>query len=172
MLACIVNYRFHLRLHQPHLFLPVPPTPLFPSPLLSPLLPVSYSHTYTTATHQLLCHQSLTPSFSRDGRCTPLSHFGSHLNPTRQELAPVFSCTSRDSFCNPFVFKFIQEWVGCTPLPQSRLPIGSGTIPTFNLSTCKPANRLRFVPAHYPLSTTHCPLSLCYARSPLGGRYE
>ena len=116
-----MNNRFHLPRaargpRRPHLFLPARPTPLFPSPPLSPLSPAIYSHTYTTATPQPLYHQSLTYLFHRDGGCTPLSHFGSHLSPIRQELAPVFSCTSRDPFCNPFVFKFIQEWDGGTPL--------------------------------------------------------
>jgi hypothetical protein len=47
-------------------------TPLFPLPHLSPLLPYSYGHSYTTATHQTLCNQSLTHSFHLDGGCTPL----------------------------------------------------------------------------------------------------
>jgi len=43
------------------------PTPLFPLPRLSPLLPYSYGHSYTTATHQPLCNQSVTHSFDLHG---------------------------------------------------------------------------------------------------------
>jgi hypothetical protein len=70
MLAYVVNYRSHPR--QPDLFRTVRPTPLFPSSPVSPLLPISYSYTYTTATHQPLWIQSLTRSFHHDGEVYPL----------------------------------------------------------------------------------------------------
>src|SRR5229473_2581644 len=38
---------------------------------LSPLFPTPYGHSYTTATPQPLCNQSVTHSFCRDGGCTP-----------------------------------------------------------------------------------------------------
>ncbi len=117
MIPSFVNSRFRPR--QPHLGLPVHSTPLLASPSLSPLFPSPYSHTYATANPQLLCHQFLTHSFHHDGGCTPSSHFGSHLIPIRQKIAPSFSCTSRDLFCNPFVLKSIQEWVGCAPTLQT-----------------------------------------------------
>src|SRR5229473_6711088 len=46
-------------------------TPPFPLPHLTPLLPYSYGHSYTTAAPQPLCNQSFTHSFYRDGGCTP-----------------------------------------------------------------------------------------------------
>src|SRR5713226_1899950 len=69
MVAWVVIDRRHYRQAGPFV-LPLS-TPLFPLPHLSPLLPYSYGHSYTTATHQPLCNQSLTHSFYRDGGCTP-----------------------------------------------------------------------------------------------------
>src|SRR5216683_1125083 len=70
MVAWVVLDRRHYRQGGPFA-LPLS-TPLFPLPHLSPLLPYSYGHSYTTATHQPLCNQSLTHSFHLDGGCTPL----------------------------------------------------------------------------------------------------
>jgi hypothetical protein len=178
MLPWVVNYRSHPR--PSRLLLPSPPTPLFPSPLLSPLLPIRYSHTYTTATPQLLCHQSLTHPFLHDGGCTPLSHFGSHLNRIRQRLAPVFSCTSRDPFCNPFVFKFIPEWVRVYPPAPINLPDRDSSLPAERSSRTSrersdvPTFRrsIRLCPTAQTSAPSACTHSLCYARSPLGGRHE
>ena len=47
-------------------------SPLFASSPVSPLLPIPYSHTYTTATLHPLCNQSVTHTFPHDGGCTPL----------------------------------------------------------------------------------------------------
>src|SRR6266851_8355568 len=69
MVAWVVIDRRHYR--QAGRFAMLLLTPLFPLPHLSPLLPYSYGHSYTTATHQPLCNQSLTHSFYRDGGRTP-----------------------------------------------------------------------------------------------------
>src|SRR6266478_1312448 len=99
MVACVVIDRRHYRQAGPFA-LPLS-TPLFPLPLLSPLLPYSYGHSYTTATHQPLCNQSLTHSFHRHEGCT---HSPSSLERVRFErnrgailhsplqLRPLFSC--------------------------------------------------------------------------------
>jgi hypothetical protein len=49
---------------------------------------------------------------------SPCSHsyFGTHPSPIPVRIAPFFSCTYGNQFCNPFVFKFIQEGGGGTPL--------------------------------------------------------
>src|SRR5216683_1983878 len=69
MVACVVIDRRHYRQAGP--FASLLSTPVIPLPHLSPLLPYSYGHSYTTATHQPLCNQSLTHSFYLDGGCTP-----------------------------------------------------------------------------------------------------
>src|SRR6266446_8316969 len=46
-------------------------TPPFPLPHLTPLLPYSYGHSYTTSAPQPLCNQSVTHSFYRHGGCSP-----------------------------------------------------------------------------------------------------
>src|SRR5712671_4114258 len=69
MVVWVVIDRRHYRQADPFA-LPLS-TPLFPLLHLSPLLPYSYGHSYTTATHQPLCNQSLTHSFYLDGGCTP-----------------------------------------------------------------------------------------------------
>src|SRR5229473_3017452 len=69
MVAWVVLDRRHYRQAGPFA-LPLS-TPLFPLLHLSPLLPYSYGHPYTTATHQPLYNQSLTHSFYLDGGCTP-----------------------------------------------------------------------------------------------------
>ena len=76
MVAWVVIYRRHHRLAAPFA-LPFP-TPLFPLPHLSPLLPYSYGHSYTTATHQPLCNQSVTHSFDLHGGCTLLAVSTAH----------------------------------------------------------------------------------------------
>src|SRR5713226_9406120 len=79
MVAWVVIDRRHHRQAGP--FAMLLPTPPFPSPHLSPLLPYSYGHSYTTATHQPLCNQSATHSFHRDGGCTPQAHSESRHSP-------------------------------------------------------------------------------------------
>src|SRR5713101_1702006 len=69
MVACVVIDRRHYRQAGP--FASLLSTPVIPLPHLSPLLPYSYGHSYTTATHQPLCNQSFTHSFYLDGGCTP-----------------------------------------------------------------------------------------------------
>src|SRR6266849_3564416 len=68
MVACVVIDRRHYRQAGP--FASLLSTPVIPLPHLSPLLPYSYGHSYTTATHQPLCNQSFTHSFYLDGGCT------------------------------------------------------------------------------------------------------
>src|SRR6266851_1892572 len=69
MVVWVVIDRRHYRQADPFA-LPLS-TPLFPLLHLSPLLPYSHGHSYTTATHQPLCNQSFTHSFYLDGGCTP-----------------------------------------------------------------------------------------------------
>src|SRR5229473_1027572 len=71
MVAWVVIDRRHFTLsvlceghRQAPLFASLLPTPLFPLPHLSPLLPYSYGHSYTTATHQPLCNQSVSHFFT------------------------------------------------------------------------------------------------------------
>jgi hypothetical protein len=52
-------------------------SPLFASSPASPLLPIPYSHTYTTAIPHPLCNQSVAHTFPHDGGCTPLLHLAS-----------------------------------------------------------------------------------------------
>jgi hypothetical protein len=60
MLPWVVNFhpehrrRDRSQSRQTQLFLPVPSTPLFASPPVSPLSPIPYRHTYATATSHLL----------------------------------------------------------------------------------------------------------------------
>jgi len=46
------------------------------------------------------------PSFSPRSH----SHFGTHPSATPLKIAPFFSCAYGSLFCNPFFFKFMQEW--------------------------------------------------------------
>jgi hypothetical protein len=173
VLASVVNYRSHPR--QSHLLPPVRPTPLFPSPPLTPLLPISYSPCYRTATPQPFCHQSLTRSFPHDGGCTPLSSFLYVLAPSNPQkpkfpvvdphsIQQLTKCSSR----NPFLSKNIHFDGGCTPLPstvfRSILPTGSGRSEVQTIHPC--------AQSHRRLPSSACTYSLCYARSPLGGRHE
>jgi len=99
MVAWVVIDRQHLR--QPAPFASLHSSPLFPLHHLSPLLPIPYGHSYTTAVHQPLCNQSLTHSFYLDGGCT---HSPSSLERVRFErnrgailhsppqFRPLFSC--------------------------------------------------------------------------------
>ena len=115
---------------HPHPFRPARPTPLFASPPVSPLLPISYSHAYTTATLHLLCHQSVTRSFPHDGGCTPFLPFRFTLKKPEGPLRPpsiaqerqftgadphsiqqLTNCSSR----NPFLLITIHFHGGCTP---------------------------------------------------------
>src|SRR5713226_3010396 len=79
MVAWVVIYRRHFTLsdlreghRQAGRFAMLLSTPSIPLSHLSPLLPYSYGHSYTTATHQPLCNQSVTHSFDLHGGCTPL----------------------------------------------------------------------------------------------------
>src|SRR5216683_7622903 len=74
MLAWVVIYRRHFTLsdlreghRQAGRFAMLLSTPSIPLSHLSPLLPYSYGHSYTTATHQPLCNQSVTHSFDLHG---------------------------------------------------------------------------------------------------------
>src|SRR6266436_3866309 len=70
MLAWVVIDRQHVRQAAP--FASLHSSSIFPLPHLSPLLPTPYGHSYTTATQQPLCNQSVTHSFDLDGGCTSL----------------------------------------------------------------------------------------------------
>src|SRR6266852_3599444 len=70
MLAWVVIDRQHVRQAAP--FASLHSSSVFPLPHLSPLLPTPYGHSYTTATQQPLCNQSVTHSFDLDGGCTSL----------------------------------------------------------------------------------------------------
>src|SRR6266851_451821 len=65
MVAWVVIDRQHHRKAGP--FASLLSTPLIPLPHPSPLLPIPYGHSYTTAAPQPLCNQSLTHSFHRHG---------------------------------------------------------------------------------------------------------
>lgn len=117
-------------------------TPLFPSPPLSPLLPIRYSHTYTTATSQLLCHQSVTHPFHHDGGCTPLLHSEGIQPPSSRSRVklPVVDplCIQQVTTClarNSFLLLTIHFMGGCTPWVRPS-----------NLQTCKPSNEIPPVP--------------------------
>src|SRR5258707_15473585 len=68
MVAWVVIHRQHHRQAGP--FASLLSTPVIPLLHLSPLLPYSYGHSYTTAAPQPLCNQSVTHSFYLDGGCT------------------------------------------------------------------------------------------------------
>jgi hypothetical protein len=40
------------------------------------------------------------------------SHFGTHPSRVPEEFSSFFSSAYRSAFCNPFAFRFMQEWVG------------------------------------------------------------
>src|SRR6266849_2789882 len=103
--------------------------PSIPLSHLSPLLPYSYGHSYTTATHQPLCNQSATHSFHRDGGCTPQAHSESRHSP----LVTAFKFLP---------FKFLHT------LCQKPPGVGAGDI----LLTSHPS------PRRAQLSTDHSPL--------------
>jgi hypothetical protein len=134
-----VNYRSHPR--PPQLFRPVRPTPLFPSPPLSPLLPAPYSLTYTTATPHLLCNQFVTHSFHHDGGCTPLFQLRT-AHPPSNAQKPKFpvvdphsaqqltKCSSR----NPFLLMtFHFDGGGVPPSLTSHCPLLTTHFPNLAL---------------------------------------
>src|SRR6266851_2549919 len=98
MVAWVVIDRQHHRKAGP--FASLLSTPLIPLPHPSPLLPIPYGHSYTTAAPQPLCNQSLTHSFHRHGGIpSPKSservrferNRGAILHSPLQ-LRPLFSC--------------------------------------------------------------------------------
>src|SRR6266852_1639961 len=107
MVAWVVLDRRHYRQAGP--FVSPLSSPLFPLPHLSPLLPYSYGHSYTTATHQPLCNQSLTHSFYLNAGCTPPA--GSPLAtalPTQYPMptSSSFFSHSCELFCT-FLYFFV-----------------------------------------------------------------
>ena len=147
MLAWVVNShpkhlrrdRFHPRRHSlSSVFTPtrsgrlcvnpsgsLPPTPLFASSSLSILFPIPYSHTYTTATSQPLCNQSVTHAFLHNGGCTPLSLSWLALPPSNSQK-PSFTVVDPFSFhtltkcssSNPFLLFLMQLDGGGVPSPS------------------------------------------------------
>src|SRR5713101_1700611 len=91
MVAWVVLDRRHYRQAGPFA-LPLS-TPLFPLPHLTPLLPYSYGHSYTTAAPQPLCNQSVTHSFYRHGGVYPLLSLSTTHSPlfTRVGLPELHS---------------------------------------------------------------------------------
>src|SRR4029077_2512102 len=91
------------------------------SPSPSPLIPIIYSHTYTTAAPHLQYYQSVTHSFPRDGGCTPLLPFRPPtINPTKAPIywsrSPFHSTTCKMPLAQLFSFDNDPfSWVGCTP---------------------------------------------------------
>ena len=55
------------------------------------------------------------------------SHFGTHLSRLPEKFPSFFSSAYRSAFCNPFAFRFMQEWVGVYPHPRMFLR----DVPTF-----------------------------------------
>ena len=128
-----MNCRSHLPLavrgpRRSNRFPPARPTPLFASPHLSPLFLSPYSHTYTTATPQPLCHQSVTHSFPCDGGCTPYPLFpflpahppSSVQNPKPPVVHPLSNQSLTEcSSSNPFPLMNI-HFQGRTPSPDGQ----------------------------------------------------
>ena len=57
------------------------------------------------------------------------SHFGTHPSRVPEKFSSFLSSAYRSAFCNPFAFRFMQEWVGVYPHPR----MFSRDFPTFQL---------------------------------------
>jgi hypothetical protein len=58
------------------------------------------------------------------------SHFGTHPSRVPEIFPSFFSSAYKSAFCNPFAFRFMQEWVGVYPHPRMFLR----DFPTFQRS--------------------------------------
>ena len=58
------------------------------------------------------------------------SHFGTHPSLAPEEFSSFLSSAYRNAFCNPFAFRFMQEWVGVYPHPRNVFE-GLFDVPTF-----------------------------------------
>src|SRR5260370_14882388 len=96
-------------------------TPSIPLSHLSPLLPYSYGHSYTTATHQPLCNQSVTHSFDLHGGSTLLAVSTAH---------PPF----------PIPYLFRAKRVLCAPTGFTEPTHGSDLVGRHPLSSHTPAH--------------------------------
>ena len=135
MLQRVVNFRSHSS--QSHLFAPLRPSPLFPSPPLSPFFLAPYSHTYTTATLQPFCNQFVTHSFPCDGGCTPLS-------PSRLALPPLAAQKPQFPVVDPLWIQALTKCSSRNPFPLLTIHFHGGGVPptsaTFRRWTFKRSN--------------------------------
>jgi hypothetical protein len=62
------------------------------------------------------------------------SHFGTHPSRVPEKFSSFLSSAYRSAFCNPFAFRFMQEWVGVgvafpiSPLATSHSPLVGGLL--------------------------------------------
>jgi hypothetical protein len=80
------------------------------------------------------------------------SHFGSHLPRISNKIAPFLPCTCGNAFCNPLVFKLMQEWVGVYSPPSFSIEVRAH-------DSCGDPDRIE--------TLTHFDVQTCLAASPL-----
>src|ERR1700693_4372712 len=72
-----------------------------------------WSYRYTGTLPRLISFAS--HSSENTGSVGVFFPFRSSPHRSTARIAPFFSSTYGDPFCNPFIFKFMQEWGGRTP---------------------------------------------------------